>query len=122
MTVDLNHLIIWCTDQARSAGFFADVLGRPAPRVSPPFLVVDLDNGVALDFMETMGPVASQHYAFLLDRASFDAALVKLHDLGLAWWADPGRRRAGVTYRFDGREGCYFNDPDGHALEIIAPE
>lgn len=121
MTVELNHTIIWCRDKARSASFLAEILGRSAPREVFHFLVVDLDNHVSLDFMETSGQVAMQHYAFKLDRASFDAAFARIRERKLTWWGDPARRRVRETYLHQGDEGLYFEDPDGHFLEIIAP-
>lgn len=63
--MELNHTIVWCSDKARSAGFLARMLGRPEPRAFLQFLVVDLDNGASLDFMQKGGPVSKQHYAFL---------------------------------------------------------
>jgi catechol 2,3-dioxygenase-like lactoylglutathione lyase family enzyme len=37
----------------------------------------------------------------------------------LPYWADPGQaRRGAINYR-DGGRGVYFEDPDGHLLEII---
>jgi catechol 2,3-dioxygenase-like lactoylglutathione lyase family enzyme len=38
---------------------------------------------------------------------------------GLAYWADPGRTRRGEINHRDGGRGLYFQDPDGHLLEII---
>ncbi|MPZ09142.1 MAG: VOC family protein, partial [Kiloniellaceae bacterium] len=49
MSVELNHTIVWCHDQQKSASFLAEVLGRPAPSSFGPFLVVEFDNGVSLD-------------------------------------------------------------------------
>jgi len=34
-------------------------------------------------------------------------------------WADPGRTRAQEINRNDGGRGLYFQDPDGHLLEVI---
>lgn len=31
MGTELNHTIVWCSDNERSAEFLADILGRPAP-------------------------------------------------------------------------------------------
>jgi catechol 2,3-dioxygenase-like lactoylglutathione lyase family enzyme len=61
MAVQLNHTIVWCADQAASSAFLARILGLPAPRAFFHFLVVDLDNGVSLDFMQKAGPVKPNH-------------------------------------------------------------
>jgi catechol 2,3-dioxygenase-like lactoylglutathione lyase family enzyme len=119
MTVQLNHIIIWCTDQKRSSAFLAEILGRPAPKSFAHFLVVDVDNGVSLDFMEKEGTVSPQHYAFLIDDTDFDAALGRIRAAGLTYWADPARTRPDEINTQDGGRGVYFHDPDQHLLEII---
>jgi catechol 2,3-dioxygenase-like lactoylglutathione lyase family enzyme len=119
MAVELNHTIIWCSDKPRSAAFLADILGRPPARPFHHFLVVDLDNRVSLDFFEKQGPVARQHYAFLVGEAEFDAAFARIEARGLAYWADPARTRPNEINRHDGGRGVYFEDPDGHLLELI---
>lgn len=119
MTVQLNHTIIWCHDKARSAGFLAEMLGRPEPATFMHFLVVDMDNGVSIDFMEKDGPIAPQHYAFLVSDPEFDEIYGRITDKGLDHWADPARKQPGeINHHFGGR-GVYFADPDGHFLEAI---
>ena len=119
MSVRLNHTIVWCRDKRRSATFLAEVLGRPAPTPFGPFLVVEVDNDVSLDFHETDGDIASQHYAFLIGETDFDEVFGRIRARGLAHWADPGQTRAGEINRNDGGRGVYFADPDGHLLEVI---
>jgi catechol 2,3-dioxygenase-like lactoylglutathione lyase family enzyme len=119
MTVELNHSIVWCHDAAASAVFLADILGRPAPRAFLHFMVVDLDNHVSHDFMAKDGTIALQHYAFLIDDAAWDAAFARIEAGGIAYWADPARTRPGETNRHYGGKGVYFEDPNGHLLEII---
>ena len=119
MSVQLNHTIVWCRDKQRSATFFAEMLGRPAPTRFYHFLVVPVDNGVSLDFLEAEGEIASQHYAFLIGEEDFDAIYGRIRERGLAHWADPGRSEPGRINRNDGGRGVYFEDPDGHLLEII---
>jgi len=53
MGVQLNHTIVWCADKVQSATFLAEILGRPEPTQYGPFGVIELDNGVSLDFYET---------------------------------------------------------------------
>jgi len=119
MSVQLNHTIVWCHDKLRSSAFLTRILGRPAARTFFHFMVVDLDNGVSIDFMEKSGDIARQHYAFLIDEADFDAAFARIEDEGLTYWADPARTMPGEINRHDGGRGVYFEDPDGHLLEII---
>jgi catechol 2,3-dioxygenase-like lactoylglutathione lyase family enzyme len=119
MSVRLNHTIVWCRDKKRSARFLSEILGRPAPVRFGPFLVVEVDNGVSLDFHDTDEDVAAQHYAFLVDEGDFDAIFARIGERGLEYWADPARTRRGEINRNDGGRGLYFLDPDGHVLEII---
>ena len=119
MTVQLNHTIVWSRDQHRSAQFFVDVFGRPAPVRFGPFLVVEVDNGVSLDYHDTDDDIAPQHYAFLVSEADFDAIFGRVVERGLDYWAEPGRSQPGRINHHDGGRGVYFPDPDGHFLEII---
>jgi catechol 2,3-dioxygenase-like lactoylglutathione lyase family enzyme len=119
MTAQLNHTIVWCSDKARSAAFLADVLGLPAPKPFSHFLVAELGNGVSMDFMDKDGKVARQHYAFLVSEDEFDAGFARIRELGLTYWADPGHSQPGEINRHWGGRGVYFDDPDGHVLELI---
>ena len=119
MTVQLNHTIVWRHDKAKAAGFLSEILDLPPPRPFLHFLVVDLDNGVSLDFMEKEGPVAVQHYAFLVGDDAFRPLVERLEGRGLTYWADPARTRPGEVNDHFGGQGVYFEDPNGHLLEAI---
>jgi len=123
MGVRLNHTIVWCRDRERSAAFFTEVFGRSPAVLFGPFLIVELDNDVSLDFHELpeheMEVIASQHYAFLVDDDEWDAIFARVVTRGLEYWADPAKVGAGQINRHDGGKGVYFEDPDGHFLEII---
>jgi len=95
MSAEFNHTIVWSSDPRASARFVADILGRPPPTRYGPFHVVALDNSVSLDFANAEAPIQSQHYAFLIGEADFDAVLARIRTGGLDHWADPARRRAG---------------------------
>lgn len=119
MSIQLNHTIVWCHDKQRSATFMAEILGRPAPTPFAMFLVVELDNGVSLDFSDNGDAVVTQHYAFLVSDAEFDAVFGRVKAKGLDYWADPAKAHPGQINHHDGGRGVYFPDPDGHLLEII---
>jgi catechol 2,3-dioxygenase-like lactoylglutathione lyase family enzyme len=119
VSVQLNHTIVACRDQQRSAAFLAGILGLPPATRFGHFLVVKADNGVSLDFAETSRPIASQHYAFLVGEAEFDAAYDRIRGQEVPYWADPGRTQPATINQRDGGRGLYFEDPDGHLLEII---
>jgi hypothetical protein len=119
MAVALNHTIVWCHDHRVSAQFLTELFGLPDPVQWGPFMVVDMDNGVSLDYHEVDGEVESQHYAFLVGEDDFDAIFGRIVERGLDHWADPAKRHAGTINHNDGGRGVYFEDPDSHFLEII---
>src|SRR5215470_6622342 len=119
VSVDLNHTIVACKDQQRSAAFLTEILGLPAAARLGRFLVVATDNGVSLDFAETDAAITSQHYAFLTSEDEFTAIFDRVTERGIKYWADPRRSRAGEINRNDGGRGVYFADPDGHMMEVI---
>jgi catechol 2,3-dioxygenase-like lactoylglutathione lyase family enzyme len=122
VSVQLNHTIVWCRDKQRSAAFLTVMLGRPPAVPFGPFMVVELDNGVSVDFHDIGQPdgaIASQHYAFMVSEDEFDQIHGRILERGLEFWADPGRNRPGEINRHDGGRGVYWPDPDGHLLEII---
>lgn len=118
MAIQLNHTIISSRDKTVSAAFLVDIFGLPQPVPYGPFLAVQVDNNVTLDFMEVSGEIASQHYAFLVSEEEFDQILDRIEGRALAHWADPGHTRPGINTN-DGGRGTYFSDPDGHNLEAI---
>lgn len=119
MPVKLNHTIVAARDKRASAEFLATILGLPAPTAFDPFLVVQAANDVSLDFLDTDGEIAPQHYAFLVSEAEFDEIFGRIRERRLPYWADPFKRRQDEINTRDGGRGIYFEDPDGHLLEIL---
>ncbi|TDD06255.1 VOC family protein [Nonomuraea diastatica] len=119
MGVHLNHTIVAAKDRDATAAFLADVLGLEPPPVYGPFRVVSLGNDVSLDVVQAGGPVHPQHYAFLVGEEEFDLIKGRIEERGMTYWADPHHRRPGVINTNDGGRGLYWEDPNGHNLEII---
>ena len=119
MAAQLNHTIVWSSDPEASATFLAGLLDLPPHRRFGHFHVVEMGNGVALDFAAAELPIQSQHYAFLITEGEFDAVFARIQEQGLEHWADPFRRHPGRINHEDGGRGVYFLDPDGHYLEVI---
>jgi extradiol dioxygenase family protein len=120
MPVQLNHTIVHANEKHESARFLVEILGLPAPTTFGPFVVVQVDNDVSLDFAgPDHGPVHPQHYAFLVGEGEFDEIFERIKERGLPYWADPFHRQAGEINHNDGGRGVYWDDPNGHALEII---
>jgi len=119
MAIELNHTIVHARDPQRSASSLAEMLGRPAPVRFGPFLGVALDNGVTLDFIAADAELVIEHYAFLVGEAEFDQIFERIRARALPYWADPRHAEPGRINHHDGGRGVYWNDPDGHYLEII---
>lgn len=117
--VQLNHLIVWSSDQNASAGYLAETLGLANPVSTPPFTAVQVTNDITLDFMTVDTEIRSQHYAFLVSESEFDEIFGRIKERGQTYWADPRHADEGQINTRDGGRGVYFNDPDGHALEIL---
>jgi catechol 2,3-dioxygenase-like lactoylglutathione lyase family enzyme len=119
MSVELNHTIVSARDPEASARFVTEILGLEEPSRFGPFSVVQTANDVSLDYLEESGAITPQHYAFLVSESEFDSIKARIDERGLGFWADPGRSRPDqINHRDDGR-GLYFEDPDGHMLEIL---
>ncbi len=115
----LNHTIVNVRDKQASASFLAEIMGLSEPTTYGPFSVVQVDNDVSLDFADEHGEIRPQHYAFLVTEAEFDQILGRIRERSLTYWADPGKRQANAWNTADGGRGLYWEDPDGHFLEII---
>jgi catechol 2,3-dioxygenase-like lactoylglutathione lyase family enzyme len=119
VAVQFNHTIVKARDKEASARFLTEVLGLPGANPFGPFQVVETDNAVNLDFFETSGEIAPQHYAFLVTEPEFDAIFSRIRERGIEYWADPAQNRPGEINHGDGGRGVYFEDPNKHLLEII---
>jgi catechol 2,3-dioxygenase-like lactoylglutathione lyase family enzyme len=119
MTIRLNHTIVAARDKKAAALFLTEILGLPAPTLLGPFAVVQVGDDTSLDFMETDEQIVSQHYAFLVSETEFDDIFARIRNRSLSYWADPGRQQRNQTNSWDDGRGLYFNDPNGHLLEII---
>ena len=60
-----------------------------------------------------------EHYAFLVSEEEFDRIFERIQARGLPYWADPAHKQPGRINHHDGGRGVYWNDPNGHYLEII---
>lgn len=120
MRVTLNHTIVHATDKHASARFLADVLGLEPPTTYGPFVVVQVGD-TSLDFADDHASdgFQRQHYAFLVSEDDFDAVWQRIRNRGLTYWADPFHHSPDRINHHDGGRGLYWEDPDGHNLEII---
>jgi catechol 2,3-dioxygenase-like lactoylglutathione lyase family enzyme len=119
MAIRLNHTIVAAHDKDAAALFLTEILGLPAPAVLGPFAVVQVGDGTSLDYLEAGGDIASQHYAFLVSEIEFDEIFARIRERRLPYWADPSQQQRGQINGWDDGRGVYFEDPNGHLLEIL---
>ena len=118
MTVTLNHTIVVGRSRVASATFLTEILGLPQYKILGPFAVVQVGE-TSLDFVETDDKIMQRHFAFLVSEKEFDEIFSRILDRKLPHWADPFRREPGRINHWDDGRGVYFDDPNGHLLEII---
>lgn len=119
MAIDFNHTIVSARNSESSAKFLAEMLGLSAPKKWGPFQMVTTENGANIDFRDANGEIKAQHYAFLVSEPEFDEIFGRIRERSLPYWADPAKRQSGEINDHDGGRGVYFEDPDGHLLEVI---
>lgn len=120
MSVELNHTIVHSRSHRESAEFLAHLLDLEVGAEAGPFIPIALGNGVTLDFATIPAEsITPQHYAFLIGDAEFDAALQRIREAGVTYYADPHLKQPGEINRHHGGRGLYFMDPAGHGMEII---
>lgn len=119
MAIQLNHTIVPARDAKASAIFLTEILGLSEPVRFGPFWTVTLDNGVTLDYQDSSEAMPIEHYAFLVSESEFDAIFARIKQRSLEYWADPRHARPSEINRNDGGRGLYWNDLNGHYLEII---
>lgn len=120
MAVAFNHTIIAARDKRESARFFTELFGLPEPQEWGPFLIVALDGEVFVQFAEPgVAEIQMQHYAFLVDEATFDAIYERIRAAGLDHAADPRWAQPHRINSNHGGRGVYFRDPAGHGIEVI---
>lgn len=119
MAIELNHTIVPARDGHASAHLLAEILGVNPPTRFGPFWALALENGVTLDFQDSDEEIPIEHYAFLVSEGEFDEIFERIRERAITYWADPAHERPFEINHNDGGRGAYWNDPDGHYLEII---
>ncbi len=120
MPIAFNHTIIAARNKDESASFFTQLFGLPEATLWGPFAIVTLADGVFVQFAAPgVAEIQMQHYAFLVDDATFDAIYERITESGLDHAGDPRWTMPNQINTNHGGRGVYFLDPAGHGLEVI---
>jgi catechol 2,3-dioxygenase-like lactoylglutathione lyase family enzyme len=117
MGVELHHIVIPARSKWASATFLASILDMPAGPPRGPFVPVTVSNGVSLHYADAAA-FDFYHCAFLVSEAEFDAAFARIRSAGITYYAGPQHQRPGEVSHLRGGRGVWFDDPDGHTIEI----
>jgi catechol 2,3-dioxygenase-like lactoylglutathione lyase family enzyme len=129
MAVVLDHTIVPAKDKVASAVFFAEIFGLAVKPGQGRFAQVQINNNLTFDFADEPalqgGPDADSrtgrrhHYAFHISDPEFEAIFGRVKAKGLPYGSGPRSHTDGEIYTRRGGRGFYFQDPNGHLLEVM---
>lgn len=129
MAIVLDHTIVPAKDRAASAEFFAEIFGLTVKPGHGHFAQVQVNESLTFDFADEPEPWGgpgfdprtgqSHHYAFHISEAEFDAILSRVKAKGLQYGSGPYKHTDGQIYTRRGGRGLYFEDLNGHLLEVM---
>lgn len=118
---EIDHLILRVSNPAQSIRFYQDVLGFTHEGRAGPFDIVRVSAGFTLDLLAEP-PGQRLHLAFRLDPAHFERVMAQLRERRIPFGGNHMDRTGSQPQPQYGARGlalaCYFEDPDGHNLEI----
>jgi catechol 2,3-dioxygenase-like lactoylglutathione lyase family enzyme len=118
MAILLDHTIVPARDKLASAKFFAEIFGLKVKPGAGYFAQVQVNDSLTFDFAEEPEP-QSHHYAFHISEAEFDAIYDRVKSKGLPYGSGPYNHSDGKIYTRRGGRGFYFEDHNGHLLEVM---
>ena len=118
MAIELNHTIVPAQDKEASAKWFAEIFGLSYEGPAGHFAPVVVNDTLTLDF-DNREVVESHHYAFHVGDAEFDDIFGRIKSRGIIYGSGPRSRADGEINTRRGGRGVYFDDLDGHMLELL---
>jgi catechol 2,3-dioxygenase-like lactoylglutathione lyase family enzyme len=119
MNVELDHIILPVSDIEKSARFYYNVLGLKYE----PDALVRVSPTLVFQLIQ-QPPKVSQHLAFSMSKADFDATLARLKASAIPYGDnfDTVGTMSGPGISHGSKKNAnsiYFHDLDGHMLEIM---
>jgi catechol 2,3-dioxygenase-like lactoylglutathione lyase family enzyme len=118
MAIMLDHTIVPAKDKRAAAEFFAEIFGLEVKPGGGYFAQVQINDSLTFDFADNPEP-RSHHYAFHISEPEFDAIFARVQAKGLPYGSAPYDHTNGQIYTRRGGRGFYFEDPNGHLLEVM---
>jgi catechol 2,3-dioxygenase-like lactoylglutathione lyase family enzyme len=117
----LDHTVLRVSDKKESARFYERILGFAHEGELGPFEVMRINEHFTLDLVQSE-PGDSIHLAFAMEPAEFNEVKTRLENHGIRFGHSPHDRsdpNPGLALGARGEAAAlYFDDPDGHILEI----
>lgn len=118
---NFSFVLLYVENPAASAGFYADLLGRPVVESSPTFAMLPLSEGVMLGLWSrhtvepaAVAPPGAGEVAFTVENAAaVEATFAEWKTRGLNILQQPVQMDFGTTF--------VATDPDGHRLRVFVP-
>ena len=121
MEITLNHTIVASKDNIESAKFYEKIFGFEFIKEWGHFAVVKVNSTLSLDF-DTQENFSKNHYAFKVNDQQFDEIFERVKSDNIRFGSGPRSSDDGKINNNYGGRGVYFEDPNGHLLEIITTD
>jgi catechol 2,3-dioxygenase-like lactoylglutathione lyase family enzyme len=120
MSIQLDHLLIPCSNREAAAKRLAQVLGVTwGPANVGPFTSVYVSDSLTIDFDQWVEQFAQGHYCFRVSDDEFDAVLQRIKEAELPFRSTPhGPADFAINTSVGGRI-VYWSEPDGHVWEVL---
>ena len=118
MEITLNHTIVASKDNVESAKFYERIFDFEFIKEWGHFAVVKVNSTLTLDF-DTQENFSTNHYAFKVSDQQFDEIFERVKLENISFGSGPRSSDDGKINNDYGGRGVYFEDPNGHLLEIL---
>ena len=118
MAIMLDHTIVPAHKKEFSAEFFARIFGLAYEGPVGHFAPVGVNDSLTLDF-DDRDHFESHHYAFYVSDEEFDAIFHRVKVEDLPYGSGPFNLADMQINTRRGGRGFYFQDPNGHVLELL---
>lgn len=113
----LDQRTVTCSDNRASAQFYAEAFGFREGGTKGNAEVLYIDDTTKL-FLENHHDVTPTHYRVHASAGEYDSVLSHIIVRGIPYGDAIDARNNESEYRHTNNKGFFFEDPDGHILEV----